>query len=58
MFSSRGSFMVGVEFWVPIVVILLIQLAMISRGRGGGGGGVGRDLSSVKLLRGLTVRLE
>jgi hypothetical protein len=51
MSGGKGSVVVGVG--VLIVVILLIQLAMVRKG-----GGVRRDLSYVKLPRGLSVRLE
>jgi hypothetical protein len=54
MSEGKGSVVVGVGgFQVLIVVILLIQLAMVRKV-----GGVRRDLSYVKLPRGLKVRLE
>jgi hypothetical protein len=54
MFWGRGSVVVGVRgFWVLIVVIFLIRLAMVSEV-----GGVRRDLSYVKLPRGLVFDLN
>jgi hypothetical protein len=49
MSQGKGSVVVG-RFWVRIVVILLIQLAIVREV-----GGVRRDLSYVKLPKGLKV---